>query len=65
MIVVDTSALVAIMLAEPGFDRFVDILATTDAVMPATCLVELTMVMAGRRPGMPATDIEDLLEAMA
>lgn len=48
--IIDSSVLVAILLLEPGYDRFV--LAITQAkrrLLAAPTLLETTMVLAGRR----------------
>jgi ribonuclease VapC len=63
VIVLDTSVVVAILMEEPGFRMFDRILRRVETVLPATCLVELTMVMSGRLPGMTATDTDDWLLA--
>ena len=48
-IVVDTSAIIAILRAEPEKERFVDaILAATPRLISAVSLQELGMVVAGR-----------------
>lgn len=52
MIVVDSSAVVAIIRAEAEANNFVAILDdTSDTAMSAVSLVETTVVMVGRRPG--------------
>lgn len=49
--IVDTSALVAIVTAEPDHERLLDaILADADPVLPASCLLEAHMVVRGRFP---------------
>jgi len=47
VIVVDTSAIVAVMFKEPGYERIADIIARSDAciISPVT-LVEITMVIS-------------------
>ena len=49
-IVVDTSALVAILFAEPERDRFRGLLQTTPAVISAGSLIELLRVVMRRTP---------------
>ncbi len=48
MIVVDTSALCAILFQEPGADRFSEALALNDAVIGAPNHFEFLMVATGR-----------------
>ena len=49
--IVDTSALVAIVTGEPGHERLLDaILADADPALPAPCLLEAHMVIRGRFP---------------
>lgn len=51
MIVVETSVLVAIVTAEPGYERLLDaVIAADDPVLPASCLLEAHMVVRGRFP---------------
>ena len=58
MIVVDSSAVVAIIRAEPEAGSFIAILdETSDAAMSAVSLVETTMVMVGRRS---AADVQSI-----
>jgi ribonuclease VapC len=50
-VIVDTSALVAIVTAEPGYERLLRAVAeATDPVVPAPCLLEAHMVIRGRFP---------------
>lgn len=45
MIVVDTSALIAILNSEPERAEFIDVIVSADnALLPATCLLEVTAV---------------------
>lgn len=49
--IVDTSALVAIVTAEPGYERLLRTIAeAADPVLPAFCLLEAHMVIRGRFP---------------
>lgn len=49
--IVDTSALVAIVAGEPGHEPLLDaILADADPALPASCLLEAHMVIRGRFP---------------
>lgn len=58
--VLDTSALVAILRGEPERDAFLDALATTeDPVISAATLLECSMVLARFEDGI--TDLDDLL----
>jgi ribonuclease VapC len=50
-VIVDTSALVAIATAEPGYERLLrTVAAAADPVLPASCLLEAHMVIRGRFP---------------
>jgi ribonuclease VapC len=60
--VVDSSALVAILLAEAGSDRLREALADAPHVLvPAPVLVEAGMVMLSRTGPGGLTDLDDLL----
>lgn len=49
--IVDTSALVAIVTGEPGYERLLDaILVDPDPAVPASCLLEAHMVIRSRFP---------------
>jgi ribonuclease VapC len=62
--VVDTSALVAILLREPEADRFGRSLSEAPVrLMSAVSRVELTFVIEGRKRVAGRVDIERLLEA--
>ena len=50
MIVVDSSALVAIYRDEPGYERFVAVMASTPSAVPASCYLESVMALS-RWPG--------------
>ncbi|MFO1049477.1 MAG: type II toxin-antitoxin system VapC family toxin [Geminicoccaceae bacterium] len=53
-IVVDTSALVAILFAQPERDRFLALLQTTPATISAGSLIELLRVVTRRTPNLLA-----------
>ena len=60
--VVDSSALVAILLAEAGFERLREALVDAqDVVVPAPVLLEAGMVMMSRTGPDGVTDLDDLL----
>ena len=60
MIVVDTSALVAIVLGEPEAERLLDVLVREQAVLSVASLFEATLVVEARQ-GPDATRDLDLL----
>jgi ribonuclease VapC len=61
--VVDSLALVAILLAEPGYERLREAMITAaDVIVPAPVLVEAGMVMLSRTGTGGLTDLDDLLE---
>ncbi len=48
--IVDSSALVAVLTGEPEADRFIRLIARTDApILPAPTYLETSMVMAARK----------------
>jgi ribonuclease VapC len=50
-VIVDTSALIAIVTAEPGYERLLRAIASAvDPVLPASCVLEAHMVIRGRYP---------------
>jgi ribonuclease VapC len=51
LIAVDTSALIAILFAEPEADAFEHRIALEPVCMSTVSLQEASMVLAGRRPG--------------
>ena len=51
MIVVDTSALLAVLNTEPERDRFLDVLANDDRVVVSAVTLYETMLVAGTRRG--------------
>jgi ribonuclease VapC len=60
--VVDTSALAAILLAEPGYERLRDAMTqATDVLVPAPVRVEAGIVMASRTGSSGLADLDDLL----
>ena len=63
MIVVDTSALLAILNGEPERDRFLDILANDDQPMVSAVTLYETMLVVGARRGPDnLDDLEQMLE---
>ena len=66
MIVVDSSALVAILRREPEADRFLQVIATADTcLLSAVSLLETSMVLAGRTGDGTAWTALDTLIARA
>lgn len=66
MIVVDSSALIAVLRREPEADGFLRILATaTSCLVSAVTHTETSLVLAGRRNGRAAWHRLDALIAMA
>ncbi len=62
MIVVDTSALVAIAFAEPERERFLQVIQAADkALISTVCVVETRMVIHGRRGQRAVILMDDLL----
>lgn len=65
--IVDSSALIAILRREPGYEQLVDAMLDADAVLvPASCFLEVAMVIAGRKgpDSRPAIDaLIDRLQA--
>ncbi len=65
MIVVDTSALLAILNNEPERDHFLDVLANADAVMmSAVTLYESMLVASARRGPDNLDDLNQILETI-
>jgi ribonuclease VapC len=61
MIVMETSAIVAVYMREPGLELYLDVLSQSAAVsLPATCMVEAAIVLS--RFESARDDIERLLE---
>jgi ribonuclease VapC len=60
-VIVDTSAIAAILFAEPEEDRFLKLLVEAPTVrISAATLVEATMVIEGRS----ATDVTDVIDTL-
>ena len=65
MIVVDTSAVIAIMRGEPEASAFEEILDGADAaIMSVVSHVEAHMVIAGRRPNADFNRVEEWFQAL-
>ena len=57
--VIDTSALIAIFLAEPEADRFDGAIARAKTrLLPASCLLEARMVLVARRDERSVNDLD-------
>lgn len=66
MIVVDTSAIIAIIQAEPECATFLDHVRRADrALMSAVSMLEAGMVLRARRGPAGVAELLDLIEAMA
>jgi ribonuclease VapC len=64
--VLDTSALVAVLLGEPERDRFIDLLADAeDPLISAATLVETSIVMLAKTGAEGISDLDELLAAAA
>ena len=64
--VLDTSALLAVLLGEPERDRFIAALADTeDPLISAATLVESSIVMRAKTGDGGVADLDDLLAAAA
>lgn len=64
--VVDTSALVAVLFAEPGYETFVQLLAEADdPLLSAATLLEASIVMHARTGDEGVADLDELLAAAA
>lgn len=64
--VVDTSALLAVLFGEPERDRFIALLADAeDALISAATLVEASIVMQARTGADGVRDLDELLAAAA
>jgi ribonuclease VapC len=62
MIVVDTSAIIAILAQEHGYKGYVHVVeAASGVVMSVSSLLEVTMVWSSRQPDAPATVPDRLL----
>jgi ribonuclease VapC len=65
-VVLDTSALLAILLAEPEREAFIELLAqATDPLMSAASLVEASIVMQAKIGEAGVADLDELLSAAA
>lgn len=63
MIVTDTSALIAILKREPGFERFEDALSNADTCyMSAVSLFEATLVTVGREAPNTLAILDEFIE---
>ena len=66
MIVVDTSAIIAIIQAEPECATFLEQVRSADrALMSAVSMLEAGMVLRARRGPTGVAELADLVEAMA
>ena len=63
MVVVDTSAVVAILLGEPEADKFGKFIETNESLISAGSVVELMAVMIAKRGITAGADIWRFLEA--
>ena len=62
--VLDTSALVAVLLAEPERERFIELLAEAhDPLISAATLVEASIVMLAKTGDAGVADLDELLAA--
>ncbi|UMY17897.1 type II toxin-antitoxin system VapC family toxin [Methylobacterium organophilum] len=61
MIAVDTSAIVAILTAEPEEEGFLRLIASGGAVIGAPTLVETRLVLESRMPGRAAVTLQGFL----
>jgi ribonuclease VapC len=65
VIVVDSSAIVAIMRKEPEAESWLQLLDTTaKSYMSAISYVETSMVMIGRKPKADRREVDGILEAL-
>ncbi len=63
MIVVDTSAIVAILYREAGFDQFTQLITDTDSCfLSAVSYLEASMVMIGRGTPEAGVELDTFLE---
>lgn len=63
--IVDSSAIVMLLLAEPGWERIERALLAGHACLPAPCYVEICMVMAGRFGPRARERVDALLAQLA
>lgn len=64
MIPVETSALVSMLLREPGIEALVDRIAAEGAVVATPALVEAGMVLGGRQGAAGLAEMRTLIPAM-
>ena len=63
--IVDSSALVAVLRREAGFERLVDAMLDAEAILvPASCYLEVAMVIAGRKGPDSRPEIDLLLDRL-
>jgi ribonuclease VapC len=63
-VVIDTSALLAVLLGEPERDRFIDTLANAeDSLISAGTLLEASIVLQSRLGDAGVADLDELLAA--
>lgn len=63
--IVDSSALVAVLRREPGFERLVDAMLDAGSVLvPASCYLEVAMVIAGRKGPDSRPEVDALLHRL-
>jgi ribonuclease VapC len=61
----DTSAIIAILFAEPGYLDLVDRILTSEQVrIGAPTLTETSLVFSGRRGGRAAREVDDLVREL-
>jgi ribonuclease VapC len=65
VIVADTSAVVAILLAENDWPLFERQMTIQSIVLPATCLLEVTIVLASKRPMLAPSQVDVFLNTYA
>ena len=63
--IVDSSALVAVLRREPEFERLIDAMLDAETVLvPAPCYLEVAMVIAGRKGPDSRPEIDALLDQL-
>lgn len=65
MIVVDTSALFAIVAAESERDAFIDVLDAEKSIVSAVTYVETVMALTGRSRRLASTRVDELIKISA
>jgi ribonuclease VapC len=63
LIVVDTSALIAVLRLEPEADRFLKMIAARNCAMSALSVLESSMVLAGRAPNYDFAALDEFIAA--